>query len=201
MWTLMDSARAVRPAVMTKEERSGRPPVDRTPLIAWATGHLSEMLAQAPGEPDLTQQHTLALRHAAAGMSNAEIGQAMCLTEDTVKSHMVEVFNRLGARGRTGAFVIGLARGVIRPHDVLPAGSEPLELAATHRLLLLLIACGLSLPEVAALAEMSLDTVKSHLRVVLRRCGTTRSSHTVAVAIVLGLVQIPGLTLPVREPA
>ncbi len=174
---------------------------DREHLPTWAAERLSDLLGRAPADPDMSQQQTLVLRHAAGGLINAEIAQVMVLSEDTVKSHMRAVFTRLGVRSRTGAFVVGLARGVIRPGDVVPAGRIAPSLSATQALVLLLLACGLSLQEVADVADMSLDTVKSHLRVILRRFGTRWSSHAVATGISLGLVPVPGLTLPAPTAA
>lgn len=62
-----------------------------------------------------------ALRGASYGLSNAEIGRRMFVSEDTVKSHMRAVMRKLRARDRTHATRIGLELGLLP----LPSQAPP----------------------------------------------------------------------------
>lgn len=50
----------------------------------------------------------------ADGLSNKEIGQRLFLSEATVKSHLVHVFQKLGTDSRTAAVAAARSRGLIR---------------------------------------------------------------------------------------
>jgi DNA-binding CsgD family transcriptional regulator len=49
----------------------------------------------------------------AAGLSNREIADRLCVSENTVKSHSSRVFDKLGAKRRTQAVQIGKASRLI----------------------------------------------------------------------------------------
>ncbi|HEX2011016.1 MAG TPA: response regulator transcription factor [Roseateles sp.] len=53
------------------------------------------------------------LRQLCRGGSNKQIGQALGLSEDTVKTHMKGVLSKLGALDRTQAVVVALRRGLV----------------------------------------------------------------------------------------
>jgi DNA-binding NarL/FixJ family response regulator len=46
------------------------------------------------------------LEQLGAGKSNAEIGKALCISQETVKSHIKSLLNKLNAKDRTHAVVI-----------------------------------------------------------------------------------------------
>jgi ATP/maltotriose-dependent transcriptional regulator MalT len=50
----------------------------------------------------------------AAGSTNREIGQALFLSEATVKSHLVHIFTKLGVGSRTAAVAKARELGAIR---------------------------------------------------------------------------------------
>lgn len=72
------------------------------------------------GDP-LSPREEQVLRLVAAGLSNAELGARLYISEDTVKTYMRRVLVKLGVRNRTQAVVVGVAMGLI----ALPAGSVP----------------------------------------------------------------------------
>ncbi len=62
----------------------------------------------------LTQRQMEILRCIAAGSSNQEIAEQYSLTLATVKSHIVHIMDKLGARSRTEAVAIARMRRIIR---------------------------------------------------------------------------------------
>lgn len=54
------------------------------------------------------------LRGMAAGCTNAEIGQRLHLSENTIKTYNRRLFAELGARDRAHAVSIGYQRGLLR---------------------------------------------------------------------------------------
>jgi len=63
--------------------------------------------------PVLTKREIEVLVGMSHGRSNAQIGQELFLSEDTVKTHARRLFRKLGASDRAQAVAIGLRRGII----------------------------------------------------------------------------------------
>ena len=61
----------------------------------------------------LTPRELEVLKLVAAGYSNREIGQELMLSEATVKSHLVHIYDKLGVRSRTSAVAEAREQGVI----------------------------------------------------------------------------------------
>lgn len=68
---------------------------------------------QAEPAPVLTKREIEVLVGMSHGRSNAQIGQELFLSEDTVKTHARRLFRKLGASDRAQAVAIGLRRGII----------------------------------------------------------------------------------------
>lgn len=73
-----------------------------------------------PGEP-LNARELEILTMITTGATNAEIGRALFVSENTVKEHLRRAFRKLGARDRANAVTIAIARGSVW----LPPGSTP----------------------------------------------------------------------------
>jgi len=112
---LIAAIRAVRrgesplqPSVAAKlVARLARSPEPPTPIESASAGHASPPSlarpAQAlPGE-ELTEREREILRHVAQGASNREIGEALFITEGTVKNHVSNILSKLALRDRTQA--------------------------------------------------------------------------------------------------
>ena len=65
-------------------------------------------------EVSLTKREVEVLVGMSNGRSNAQIGQELFLSEDTIKTHARRLFRKLGAADRAQAVAIGLRRGLIR---------------------------------------------------------------------------------------
>ncbi len=61
----------------------------------------------------LSSRETEVLALVARGLTNAEIGQRLSITEATVKTHLLRLFGKLGVNDRTAAVTSAIALGVI----------------------------------------------------------------------------------------
>ena len=74
-------------------------------------------LAEHMVDTALSARELEVLKRVAAGNSNRSVASLMCLSEDTVKSHMKNISSKLGANDRTHAVMIAVKRGMIdAPH-------------------------------------------------------------------------------------
>jgi two-component system, NarL family, response regulator len=69
-------------------------------------------LAERMVIPQLSDRELEVLRLMATGISNQEIGTALCITERTVKFHINNILSKLGVPDRTKAVLVALKRGI-----------------------------------------------------------------------------------------
>lgn len=69
---------------------------------------------EVPGIADLTERERDVLEQLAAGCSNAEIAEALFLSEATVKTHLGRVMTKLGVRDRVQAVIAAFEAGIGR---------------------------------------------------------------------------------------
>ena len=79
-------------------------------IPAEIAGILSENL----GQEDLTPAEETVLRMIVGGMSNKEISFALDISENTVKSHVQNLFGKIGVSDRTSAATVAIKRGLVR---------------------------------------------------------------------------------------
>jgi DNA-binding NarL/FixJ family response regulator len=70
-------------------------------------------VAEHTGEEALIPKEIEVLRLIAAGNANKEIAAQLSISEETVKSRVKNILDKLGANDRTHAVTIGLKRGII----------------------------------------------------------------------------------------
>jgi DNA-binding NarL/FixJ family response regulator len=74
---------------------------------------VAAQLVEHTGEETLTPKEIDVLRLIAAGNANKEIAGQLSITEETVKSRVKNILDKLDAKDRTHAVAIGLKRGII----------------------------------------------------------------------------------------
>jgi DNA-binding NarL/FixJ family response regulator len=91
-------------------------------LAPEVTRRLVERFVTAP-KPDaaafaaLTARELDVVRLVARGLSNAEVGAELFLSEATVKTHLTSILRKTGLRDRTQLVVLAYERGLVRPGD------------------------------------------------------------------------------------
>lgn len=79
--------------------------------VQLSTVHVSGSTAKDAGPLTTRERHVLF--GMAQGISNAEIGRQLFISEDTVKTHARRVFRKLGARSRAHAVALAFAAGLL----------------------------------------------------------------------------------------
>jgi DNA-binding NarL/FixJ family response regulator len=74
---------------------------------------------RGPGEDPrltgLTQREREVLTDIAAGLTNSEIAEDLCLSESTIKTHIGRILAKIGARDRVQAVIFAYDTGLVRP--------------------------------------------------------------------------------------
>ncbi|MEU7041617.1 response regulator transcription factor [Streptomyces varsoviensis] len=67
------------------------------------------------GRPTLSPREIEILRLLAEGLANKQISRRLFISEATVKTHLVHIYDKLDVDSRTAAIAAGLSMGLIRP--------------------------------------------------------------------------------------
>jgi DNA-binding NarL/FixJ family response regulator len=97
------------------------PPKDLIEIIRLVHGgkkrvppEVAALLAEHLAEESLTERERAVLMHVGEGRRNREIAGLLRISEDTVKTHLKHIIDKLGARDRTEAVTIAVRRGIIQ---------------------------------------------------------------------------------------
>lgn len=74
---------------------------------------VAERLTERAQREQLTERERDVLESLIKGRSNKEIAAGLCISEDTVKSHLKTLFTKLRVRDRTGAAVEAIRHGIV----------------------------------------------------------------------------------------
>ena len=97
-----------------------------TAIAAVVEGHVwmppvlqSQLTGQLRGAPDpkLTSREREIVEHVARGLRNAEVATRLRISELTVKTHLSNVFQKLGLRDRVGLTLYAIRTGIIAAHE------------------------------------------------------------------------------------
>jgi DNA-binding NarL/FixJ family response regulator len=91
------------------------PSVTRRLLERFTTRLQITGLVPPPGLGLLTDRERQVMAHIVRGLSNAEIGKQLYLSEPTVKTHVGHVLMKLGVRDRAQLIVLAYERGLVEP--------------------------------------------------------------------------------------
>jgi DNA-binding NarL/FixJ family response regulator len=69
---------------------------------------------RSPAGSSLSSREIEVLELVARGLSNKELARSLHLSEATVKSHLIHIFEKLGVADRTAAVTVALEKGILR---------------------------------------------------------------------------------------
>jgi DNA-binding NarL/FixJ family response regulator len=75
---------------------------------------IAEVLTENLGAEDLTPAERRVIEMIVRGASNKEISAALSITENTVKTHLKNIFEKLNVDDRTQAAISAIRRGIVR---------------------------------------------------------------------------------------
>jgi DNA-binding NarL/FixJ family response regulator len=75
---------------------------------------IAEILSENIGQEELTPSERKILQMIVAGKANKEIAYDSNISENTVKTHVKNVFEKLGVSDRTSAATLAIKRGLVR---------------------------------------------------------------------------------------
>lgn len=90
---------------------------------AWMPASLQAQLAaelRSPAREILTEREREIVRHVALGLRNAEVAQKLFITEQTVKTHLNNIFQKLGVRDRVELALYAARVGIITVREKAP---------------------------------------------------------------------------------
>lgn len=75
---------------------------------------IARIITENLGREDLTPTESNVLRMLVGGMSNKEIAFALDVSENTIKTHVQNIFGKIGVSDRTSAATTAIRRGLVR---------------------------------------------------------------------------------------
>ena len=90
------------------------PSVTRRLIAEFAQGRRTHKPVPLPG-PSLTPREVEVLELVARGQSNAEIAETLFVSDNTVKTHVTHLLDKLGLRDRVQAVIYAYEAGIVEP--------------------------------------------------------------------------------------
>jgi DNA-binding NarL/FixJ family response regulator len=90
------------------------PSVTRRLIAEFAQGRRTHKPVPLPG-PSLTPREVEVLELLARGQSNAEIAETLFVSDNTVKTHVTHLLDKLGLRDRVQAVIYAYEAGIVEP--------------------------------------------------------------------------------------
>jgi DNA-binding CsgD family transcriptional regulator len=136
----------------------------------------------------LSRRELQVLTLVAAGGTRDEISEQLDISPGTVASHMTRIYRALGARNAAHAVALAYGSGVLsfqaRPAvQPYPQLQQPPFVSRRERQVLAGLAYGLTSEQVAMYLQLSIETVKTHLRRVYRKLDVNCRANAVDRAI------------------
>jgi DNA-binding NarL/FixJ family response regulator len=79
----------------------------------WVPASVADRLASRRSYEELTPREVEVLHHLARGLANKQIGEALHISEYTVKDHLKSILAKLRVADRTEAVAVAIKRGII----------------------------------------------------------------------------------------
>ena len=76
--------------------------------------NVTEVLTEYLGQEELTPTELIVLRMVVGAMTNKEIAFALDVSENTIKTHLKNIFGKLNVSDRTAATTLAIRRGLVR---------------------------------------------------------------------------------------
>jgi predicted ATPase/DNA-binding CsgD family transcriptional regulator len=108
---LTERVRAALGAPAFERARSEGTALERADAVAWLRRARGTRKRPASGWESLTPTEVEIVRHAAAGLTNPQIGERLFITRSTVKTHLSHVYAKLGVRNRSQLAAKAAGRG------------------------------------------------------------------------------------------
>ncbi len=112
-----------RPCVLPSSIRVISRSMPEEEIASRLTDMERRLRAASPGDgrQTLSSRETEVLREVAAGKTNKEIAEALCISVNTVITHRKNISSKLGIRSASGLSLYALMHGLVKgvsPHDI-----------------------------------------------------------------------------------
>lgn len=145
------------------------------------------------------ERQTQCIELASLGFANGEIARGLFISHQTVKSHLREAYENVGARNINNAIYRFFEEGVLQPRKG-GYSSKAKDLSAGELLSLKQVARGLSNPEMAEERGIGVETIKSQMRAVLKKLDATKRAGAVRNAVERNVLPVdPEILRPRRK--
>jgi DNA-binding NarL/FixJ family response regulator len=80
----------------------------------WIPSHIAKQLADRVSRTQLSTREAEILQLIARGKRNRDIAEQLCISENTVRNHILNLLQKLGTTHRTEAVALAIQQGLVR---------------------------------------------------------------------------------------